>query len=137
MPDGWWLFRNVEEGTCLDVTSTGGAFQAVCNYDNPYQQWDWVGTSADDFAQLRNKGSKRCLVTDHKNEVNAVWTRVCDSDNVNVPGSMLWSSIDWTGTHILIKCASSGALRTSPNYISIYTDDNFFSDHAEWRALPA
>jgi hypothetical protein len=137
VPAGWWRFQNnVNKTECLDVTSSGSAFQGTCNANNPYQRWDWVPTSSGDtYGQLRNQGSNRCLVSDTGNELNAVSTRVCDSDGENVPSRMLWDPANWTSTTILIMCQASSALWASPNKASIYTNENFFSNNAEWVAI--
>lgn len=137
VPAGWWMFQNRQTGKCLDVTSTGSAFQADCNYRNPYQYWDWTGTSASTYGQLRNQGSNRCLVTDKETDLNAVWTTVCARDTDSAPATMRWDPVDWTGSLIQIRCEGSYALWASNNKVSIYTNKDFFSDWADWWALPA
>jgi hypothetical protein len=87
---------------------------------------------------LRNQYSNRCLVTDHKNAVNAVWTTLCARGDV--PDGMRWRPGDGPNSRILLLSYlgpdGGAALRTSPNRISIYTDDYSESDWAEWRAFP-
>jgi hypothetical protein len=136
---GWWLFRNVQEGTCLSVTSTGGVSQADCDF-GPRQLWDWAGEGV--YTQLRNQYSNRCLVTDHKTEINAVWTTVCAKDLDNVPDGMRWRRGDGPNTQILLRSAldrpdgTELALRTSPNRISVYAVEYWESDWALWREFP-
>lgn len=139
---GWWLFRNVEEGTCLSVTSTGGVSQADCSF-GPRQLWDWVGEGEGAYTQLRNQYSNRCLVTDHKSEINAVWTTVCAKDLDNVPAGMRWRRGDTPNTQIRLLSSlrrsvdrTSMALRTSPNRISVYAVEYWESDWALWREFP-
>ncbi|NUP23124.1 MAG: ricin-type beta-trefoil lectin domain protein [Streptomyces sp.] len=72
----YWTFENGAWNTCLTAGDSGVAYHTTCQGSNR-QQWDWVGSGHGQYLQLKNRETGKCLTTDFKNSVNAVWTSTC------------------------------------------------------------
>jgi hypothetical protein len=111
----YWTFQNHRFETCLTAGQSGSAFATTCNLDSHYQQWDWVGDAG--FKQLRNRATGRCLMTDNKTSVNAVWTSACDSSAL---GQKWWYFADTYTLQGLLGDGDDSLLRTSDTKDAVY-----------------
>lgn len=109
----YWKFKNRYTGDCLTAGTSGKAYMAGCS-SSTYQQWDWVGSGL--YQQVKNRATGRCLMTDYKTEVNAVWTSACKSVN-----GQRWHYFGNTEMFYNQGNGSNTALRTSsPSSAAVY-----------------
>jgi uncharacterized membrane protein len=131
----YWKFKNIETQECLtsgvkggpDDAPTASVYVRSCVGSN-YQEWDWI--HAGTYKRLKNRKTQLCLMTDHKNSVNAVWLSKCGAagDDNGPTAGQRWA---WTGNKRLENYIS-GALRTSPTQGAVYAADDFFDDRCDW-----
>jgi hypothetical protein len=112
----YWQFQNSRFGTCLTAGDSGSAYATVCQGWNR-QQWDWIGDGAW-YKQLRNRETGKCLMTDAKSDINAVWTSDCNS---SATGQMwYYDSADFE-LYANVGGVTGGYLRTSDIKDAVYT----------------
>ncbi|SDM98875.1 Cytolethal distending toxin A/C domain-containing protein [Streptomyces sp. cf386] len=114
----YWTFKNERFGTCLTAGDSGTAYATLCQGWNR-QQWDWVGDGPGNFMQLKNRETGKCLVTDNKSDVNAVWLGTCNAVN----GQWWYYAADTQGIFNNLGGPNDGHLRTSNNPDAVYATD--------------
>ncbi|WP_043677168.1 RICIN domain-containing protein [Streptomyces xylophagus] len=113
----YWQFQNAGFGTCLTAGDTGTAFATSCVGSNR-QQWDWVGANGN-FAELRNRETGTCLMTDNKSSTNAVWMSSC----TGAAGQWWRYAGDSGAIFDNLGAANEGFLRTSHTHNAVYATD--------------
>lgn len=76
----YYAYQNEHSRTCLTGGKTGTVFVSTCN-GSWYQQWTTAGGDDAGYYRLKNRATGKCLMTDYKNQVNAVWTSTCSTDD--------------------------------------------------------
>jgi hypothetical protein len=125
----YWKFKNHATGKCLTAGTGTKAYMANCS-GSTYQQWDWVGSTF--YKQVKSRATGRCLVTDYKTNVNAVWTGTCKS----VRGQR-WRYFGNTNMFYNEGNGSNFALRTTTGsasavYACYYTGCDGWGTYLEW-----
>jgi len=64
------IFKNSDDGKCLDSDKTGKVYQIRCN-NGDNQKWEAI-----DYNRYRNKATSRCLDSDSR----SVYTNECNTD---------------------------------------------------------
>ncbi|WP_238155711.1 RICIN domain-containing protein [Kribbella soli] len=121
---------NVHTGTCLTAGDSGVVFVSRCT-GNTHQQWTAGAKNASGFYLLRNRATGKCLSTDYRTRVNAVWVGSCVMNS-----GKLWKFNSSSGDFLNGDLNSN--LRTSSRAGAVYSDYNhdLDSSYYRWRLMP-
>ncbi|MFI7061644.1 RICIN domain-containing protein [Kribbella sp. NPDC050124] len=125
----YYAYQNEHSRTCLTGGKTGTVFVSTCN-GSWYQQWTTAGGDDAGYYRLKNRATGKCLMTDYKSQVNAVWTSTCSTDD-DVQGQL------WRTPGYIINRDFISSLRTSPRAGAVYSDKSISSYDAsyyEWHS---
>ncbi|MEU6064673.1 hypothetical protein ABZ864_09265 [Streptomyces sp. NPDC047082] len=113
----YWTFQNFRFHTCLTAGDSGSAYATLCN-NADRQDWDWIGSG--DWKQLKNRYTGRCLMTDNKTNVNAVWTSTCNSSEL---GQQFYYTANLFRLQGRLGGGNESLLRTSDVKDAVYSTD--------------
>jgi hypothetical protein len=117
----YWKFKNVVTQQCLTAGKTDVVYLRSCVVSD-YQEWDWIYSGT--YKALRNRGNGHCLMTDHENVDNAVWTSACGSGRDGQRWA--WINNKWLQSNI------GGFLRSTTTEGRVRAHEDWFNDRADW-----
>lgn len=107
---------NARTGTCLTAGDSGVVFVSRCT-GNIHQQWRGGARNPSGFHLVVNRATGKCLSTDYRTTVNAVWLGSCVMNS-----GKLWKYSNSSGT--LLNGDQHSHLRTSSRAGAVYSDYN-------------